>query len=312
MLALVQLNRSSDYAFRRWRDRLDSFGRTDGRVLGRIATALRTVPDLLSLIEEDDTEFDSGRSRLSRECVEEMVEDFRRRAIEPYWERMLDALMTERNTRLGEVSENQLGGLGEILTNQLENALHRGRKDTESDGDFDFSDIRDNGLIVAPSVFLGLHPGLVLHRPQGTGGRPVFIYSLPRNPDLGTPWGFRPSALTENVSALIGRTRARILRLTTVGGTTGELARYVGTSAASISQHTSVLRDAGLITSERDCNTVTHTVTALGVALLNGLRLSAAPLGTLTKDAGRLPHDLAARPTPIRVPAQRTAARPGY
>jgi DNA-binding transcriptional ArsR family regulator len=40
-------------------------------------------------------------------------------------------------------------------------------------------------------------------------------------------------------------------------------------SPASISQHTAVLRDAGLIRSSRLGKSVVHTMTPLGVALLD-------------------------------------------
>jgi DNA-binding transcriptional ArsR family regulator len=49
---------------------------------------------------------------------------------------------------------------------------------------------------------------------------------------------------------------------------TSELARRVGVSAASVSQHTSVLREARLIQTSRAGKAVLHTITPLGAALL--------------------------------------------
>jgi DNA-binding transcriptional ArsR family regulator len=51
--------------------------------------------------------------------------------------------------------------------------------------------------------------------------------------------------------------------------TTSQLASRVGTSAASVSQHTAVLREAGPITSHRYRNTVHHMLASSGAALLN-------------------------------------------
>ncbi|MFJ3671563.1 helix-turn-helix domain-containing protein [Streptomyces sp. NPDC090106] len=74
----------------------------------------------------------------------------------------------------------------------------------------------------------------------------------------------------ENVplSALLGNTRARVLRCVADGLTTGELAQAVGVSLSAASRHTSVLRDAGLTTSRHIGPTVLHTLTPLGAALL--------------------------------------------
>jgi DNA-binding MarR family transcriptional regulator len=53
------------------------------------------------------------------------------------------------------------------------------------------------------------------------------------------------------------------------GCTTGELARRIGISAPTASQHTLILREANLIVSTRNRHTVIHTLTPLGAALLH-------------------------------------------
>lgn len=70
--------------------------------------------------------------------------------------------------------------------------------------------------------------------------------------------------------ALLGTTRATVLAAVDAGATTTELASRVGTSAASVSRHTQVLREAGLIETTRCGTAVLHTLTALGIALLEG------------------------------------------
>jgi DNA-binding transcriptional ArsR family regulator len=78
------------------------------------------------------------------------------------------------------------------------------------------------------------------------------------------------AALAPRVSLapLIGDTRTAVLETIGEGSSTTELARRVGVSAASISQHTAVLRSAGLIRTSRVGKAVLHTLTPLGAALL--------------------------------------------
>ncbi|CAM5272203.1 HTH arsR-type domain-containing protein OS=Streptomyces griseorubiginosus OX=67304 GN=DWG14_00121 PE=4 SV=1 [Streptomyces griseorubiginosus] len=52
------------------------------------------------------------------------------------------------------------------------------------------------------------------------------------------------------------------------GRTTGELAARFGISGAAASQHTAVLRRAGLLLSVRRSRYVLHTITQVGIALL--------------------------------------------
>ncbi|MFF4404819.1 winged helix-turn-helix domain-containing protein [Streptomyces sp. NPDC001262] len=76
---------------------------------------------------------------------------------------------------------------------------------------------------------------------------------------------------------LLGRTRADVmecLRMTGTTGTTGEIARRLRISNPAVSQHTGVLRRAGLVATERRHNAAVHTLTPLGEAVL-GWRIRA-------------------------------------
>ncbi|WP_199444419.1 ArsR/SmtB family transcription factor [Umezawaea beigongshangensis] len=72
-----------------------------------------------------------------------------------------------------------------------------------------------------------------------------------------------------NLGALLGLSRAAVLRCTLTGGTTAALAELNNLSAATISHHTGVLRNAGLITTHRHANTANHLITPLGLRLLD-------------------------------------------
>lgn len=79
----------------------------------------------------------------------------------------------------------------------------------------------------------------------------------------------RSLAAGEALSALMGPTRAALLESLADRRTTSELARRVGVSPASVSQHTAVLRDARLIHTVRVGKAVLHGLTPLGAALLS-------------------------------------------
>jgi DNA-binding transcriptional ArsR family regulator len=70
------------------------------------------------------------------------------------------------------------------------------------------------------------------------------------------------------LAALVGRNRAAVLSAIAHGCTTTELAGRVGISLTAASQHASVLRNAGLITTRRQGSAVLHVLTPLGAELL--------------------------------------------
>ncbi|MEU0664195.1 ArsR/SmtB family transcription factor [Streptomyces lavendulocolor] len=130
-------------------------------------------------------------------------------------------------------------------------------------------DLAGRGLVLAPSLFCGREPALFV--PEGDEAA-LLIYPIPRDAaSLRGIWSPAQSAKTDKaLAALLGSTRAALLAELVQGGTTSELARRLSISPASASQHTSVLRRAGLATSVRFRNTVHHSLTVQGRALLKG------------------------------------------
>ena len=118
-----------------------------------------------------------------------------------------------------------------------------------------------------PSVFVSQRPSLHQNPNDPTAVR--WLVLAPTGDRMGAtspvndprPWG---AAL----AALVGRYRAAVLRTIADGCTTTELADRVGISLATANQHVSVLRDAGLITTHRQGNSVLHVLTPLGAELL--------------------------------------------
>lgn len=125
--------------------------------------------------------------------------------------------------------------------------------------------LNGRGLRLIPSYFCW-------HRPVSFADpelEPVLLYPL-NHSRTGTGAGVGTGGLPGDTSlgALLGQTRAAALRVAGLGATTSELARALGVSPSTATHHTAVLRDAGLITSHRYANTVLHTLTPTGAALL--------------------------------------------
>src|SRR5438093_1585493 len=70
------------------------------------------------------------------------------------------------------------------------------------------------------------------------------------------------------LAGLLGATRARVIRAVAAGCTTTELARALGIAPATASEHATMLRKSGLISTQRHRNTALHTLTPLGIALI--------------------------------------------
>ncbi|WP_432102474.1 ArsR/SmtB family transcription factor [Streptomyces sp. bgisy091] len=124
--------------------------------------------------------------------------------------------------------------------------------------------LRGRGLRLVPSYFSWGNPVAFAESSLD----PVLFYSLTHEPRGDELPGDLGSAAP--LGALLGRTRASVLRATATGATTGELARSAGVSPSTASQHATALRDNGLIVTNRHASSVLHTLTPLGAALLRG------------------------------------------
>ncbi|GAA0592252.1 winged helix-turn-helix domain-containing protein [Streptomyces crystallinus] len=111
------------------------------------------------------------------------------------------------------------------------------------------------GLTLVPSYF-ALEP-MYLRRP----GQP-WLLTYPLHSDEP------PTRAADTLGPLLGRTRAAVLASLRHPATTTQTADRVGISLPSASEHTTVLRNAGLITTTRTGTAVLHTLTPLGAALL--------------------------------------------
>jgi DNA-binding transcriptional ArsR family regulator len=125
-------------------------------------------------------------------------------------------------------------------------------------------DLAGRGLDVVPAVFCRGVPEIFLP----PGGPAVLIYPAGADPTTTPRAAPADRAVPDGLADLLGQTRAAVLAALAGGSTTGELARKLRISPAGASQHATVLRRAGLILSTRRGNSVLHTLTPLGSALL--------------------------------------------
>ena len=121
--------------------------------------------------------------------------------------------------------------------------------------------LEGRGLQLIPSYFCW-HNAVTL---ADTDLSPVLVYPVLR--ELASPKTGEVAA-----AALLGKTRAAVLRATTSGLTASEIATQVGIGAPTTSHHLTVLRDSGLIATHRQDKTVLHALTPLGAALLRPAR----------------------------------------
>ncbi|MYY13582.1 helix-turn-helix domain-containing protein [Streptomyces sp. SID4919] len=117
------------------------------------------------------------------------------------------------------------------------------------------------GLVLVPSYFCSRRP-VTLIDPELP---PVVVYPARTVTATRTLYEGRHA-----LERLLGRTRSGVLAAIGAGCTTGELALRAGISPASASQHATILREAGLVTTVRAGPSVLHTVTGLGISLLRG------------------------------------------
>lgn len=181
-------------------------------------------------------------------------------ALAPQWDSVVAAVSAERALRASKVLG---GGAGQILEDLGPTMTWQAPVLSISGYPTDRElDLKGRGLTLIPAYFVWQTP-ITLADPdlQPTLVYPALRGAVPQDP------------CERDLVPLLGRSRLSVLRLTTAGATTSELARRAGISPATASQHATVLRNAGLIASRRHGNLMLHSLTDLGARLLGERRL---------------------------------------
>jgi DNA-binding transcriptional ArsR family regulator len=197
--------------------------------------------------------------REERELVETAVRACHDLFVAPLRVQYEQAFRQDIATRLPDLCH---GGIASVLTKLHPQIRFR------DDAVVEFPHPRDQemrlhgqGIELMPSAAWRGAPMLTFTHNQP--GRLLLIYPLALNTAITTRSG------NDGLARLLGGTRAAVLRQLRVSATTGMLAARLRISAASVSEHTAVLRDAGLVDSRRTGRSVHHMLTQLGHALLS-------------------------------------------
>lgn len=189
--------------------------------------------------------------------------------IAPYWPRIRADIAADRAVRARHLLQ---GGAGQLLAGLNPRRMRWNppvlEVDTASGMDAELH-LGGRGLLLVPSMFSIRAPVLdPLAEPQ-----PLLTYPVHPAPDAPPLFPAAPPSAhgPATLAALLGRTRAAVLHTIAEhpGCTTTELAASTRIAPASASEHATVLREAGLITTIRDRHTALHSPTPTGLALLN-------------------------------------------
>lgn len=190
-------------------------------------------------------------------------------AIAPHWPRICAVLEADVAFRVGALAERGLFALLDDLHAEATVQGHDLLVDKPHHADATY---RATRLILIPSVFG--YPSLVVE-----DGKPeVFSLTYPAH-GLGRVWeGLEPSdhEPDNRLAALFGRTRAAILERAAVPVTTTQMARELGQSPGSVSEHLTVLKANGLLSSRRTGRSVLYWQTPLAQSMISTHRTSAA------------------------------------
>ncbi len=192
------------------------------------------------------------------QVVRRGLRDFHAACVTPYWPRILASFQSDLAQRTQVLAA---GGLAELFGTLHEDLAWHGSS-LERAWRTGEIQLGGRGLQLVPST-LWAGPPLFSVRPDDSGGNALIYPVQPAK----LAWRDEGS---EDLSLLLGRTRAGVLLALRTPCNTADLAVRLGVSASSASEHATVLRRAGLVQTTRHGRSVRHSLTPLGRGLLSG------------------------------------------
>jgi len=224
---------------------------TPARRLRRDLSVLTTAPAWARPLADADRTALAGLGNALR--------GYHEAVIAPFWPRIQALVDADRAVRARALLDHGVDG----LLNSLRPTLRWSPPVLEADYPVDRDlHLAGRGLLLVPSIFCWRTPVTFINADLP----PVLVYPVAQQPAWWTDPGGQAGRTA--LAALLGPTRAAALLVIEDGCPTGELARRIGVTPPTASQHATVLREANLIVSTRRNNTVIHTLTPLGTTLL--------------------------------------------
>ncbi|MEC4016386.1 ArsR/SmtB family transcription factor [Streptomyces sp. H27-D2] len=187
------------------------------------------------------------------------IKAYHRIAVAPHWDRIREQVCRCR----ARIAEAMLTEGTEGMLKRLLPAIRWRNPVLEVDYPVDRGLRLDGQGLLLVQPFFCCRTGVTLLHNDST---PVLVYPVEHElPEAQQD----PGADRRYLAALLGHTRAAVLEALEETSTTGELATRAGVLASSASQHTMVLRNAGLIRTVRQCKAARHSLTPMEAILLH-------------------------------------------
>jgi hypothetical protein len=206
--------------------------------------------------------------REARNVFVRALSDLHAAIVAPRWDSVLSAFHADAVSRMSVLAAGGHEKLFAALDPRLrwrDDGLDRTGVDSEWEVRLDGS-----GLLIQPLACWTGPPVFSCGDGPGDGG-PVLMYGCAAGAQLTPPDCPAGSPVPDTLAALLGPTRAAVLRALLKPRGTAELAEAVCISPASASEHAKILRDAYLVETSRAGRSVRHSLTTLGAALLGQL-----------------------------------------
>jgi DNA-binding transcriptional ArsR family regulator len=178
--------------------------------------------------------------------------------LEPIWPSVADILAADIGYR---AQRYTAGGLAAVFADLHQDVTHSSEAITVRSRHRTSVDLDERGLLLAPRAINWPTVGAMVLPPWP----PMLVYPAR---GVAALWE-RPTAPSDTLAGVLGRTKARLLGELTEPANTGALARRLALAAGTVSEHLRALHTAGLIAAHRTGRTVEYRVTELGRALLD-------------------------------------------
>jgi hypothetical protein len=206
------------------------------QALAEVQRSYRRKPPLPAVLEPFVADPAAGLAE-----VVELLRAYWDRALAPHWPRvraLLEGDVLHRARQMADGGAERLFADVDPTVSWADGILSIDKPAQQS------VDLEERGLLFVPSVFTW--PDVVLV--TDPRWQPTIVYPAR---GVGTLWEPGGPAAPDALAALLGRVRAGVLAALDRPRSTTDLASALGVSAGGVSQHLSVLREAGLVHGHR-------------------------------------------------------------